>query len=297
MIPNGLTSSVINRASLGGGYVRVCDCRLITTVGEEAEAVFARTYPAVHRHLSGHRDALIKRQDQGRYWWELRSCAYWDRFDRPKLFYQDITWQAQVCYDDRGTLCNNTVYFLPADDLWLMAVLNAPAGWWFAWRKAQHGKDEALRFFTEFVEGFPIPRPSDGQRQAAEAAVRRLIAITDGRHQATHDVLDWLRVEYGVETPSQRLHAVGGLDEEEFVAEVRKLRGRSKPLSPAALRSLRDGYAQSVVPLKALAEEAAALERRLSVAVNEAYGLTAEEVALMWKTAPPRMPVARPAPG
>jgi hypothetical protein len=29
--------------------------------------------------------------------------------------------------------------------------------------------------------------------------------------------------------------------------------------------------------------------------VNEAYGLTPEEVALMWETAPPRMPLAAPA--
>lgn len=37
--------------------------------------------------------------------------------------------------------------------------------------------------------------------------------------------------------------------------------------------------------------EATALERRVAARVNEAYGLTAEEVALMWRTAPPRMPV------
>jgi hypothetical protein len=32
------------------------------------------------------------------------------------------------------------------------------------------------------------------------------------------------------------------------------------------------------------------LERQLSDLVNEAYGLTPDEVALMWQTAPPRMP-------
>ena len=34
MIPSGLTSSVINRASLGGGYVRVRDSGLITAVAQ-----------------------------------------------------------------------------------------------------------------------------------------------------------------------------------------------------------------------------------------------------------------------
>jgi hypothetical protein len=39
------------------------------------------------------------------------------------------------------------------------------------------------------------------------------------------------------------------------------------------------------------AAEAQRLERRLSDLVNQAYGLTPDEVALMWATAPPRMPL------
>jgi hypothetical protein len=38
------------------------------------------------------------------------------------------------------------------------------------------------------------------------------------------------------------------------------------------------------------ATEALALERQINDLVN-AYGLTPEEVKLMWQTAPPRMPV------
>jgi hypothetical protein len=39
-------------------------------------------------------------------------------------------------------------------------------------------------------------------------------------------------------------------------------------------------------------EQAWRAERRVSNLVNQAYGLTPEEVALMWATAPPRMPLA-----
>jgi hypothetical protein len=44
------------------------------------------------------------------------------------------------------------------------------------------------------------------------------------------------------------------------------------------------------VPLQALAAEARGLERQVAELVHAAYGLTPEEVVLMWKTAPPRMP-------
>ena len=42
----------------------------------EARDRFRATYPAIHDHLSQYEDALRKRQDQGRFWWELRACAY-----------------------------------------------------------------------------------------------------------------------------------------------------------------------------------------------------------------------------
>jgi hypothetical protein len=75
------------------------------------------------------------------------------------------------------------------------------------------------------------------------------------------------------------------------VDEVRKRRPKGEGrLTPGALRDLKSGYAEMAGPARQERSEAAGLERRLSDLVNEAYGLTGEEVDLMWKTAPPRMP-------
>jgi hypothetical protein len=56
------------------------------------------------------------------------------------------------------------------------------------------------------------------------------------------------------------------------------------------LRDLKNGFAEMAGPVRQARSEAAGLERRLPDLVNEAYGLTPEEVDLMWKTAPPRVP-------
>ena len=63
----------------------------------------------------------------------------------------------------------------------------------------------------------------------------------------------------------------------------------------AALRALREEYTRSIEPARVLAAEARALEVKISDLVNAAYGLTPDEVRLMWDTAPPRMPIPRPA--
>lgn len=170
----------------------------------EAELEFRQTYPALFTHFDQHRPQLVKRQDQGEHWWELRACAYWDAFDRPKVIYPEITWRAQWCFDTGGMSINNTGYILPASDLWIVAVVNSPALWAFCWRTAQHGKDEALRFIREFVQGIPIPRPTDEARARAEELVKRLIDLKGGRTDGLRALLDWLQSEMTVGTVSNQ---------------------------------------------------------------------------------------------
>ena len=261
-----------------------------TGAGRQAEGVFAAIYPAIHAHLNLYREPLIKRQDQGAHWWELRACAYWDKFNLPKIIYPEITWRAEWCFDDRHLHINNTVYILPTADYWILSVANSPLMWWYAWRNAIHGKDEALRFIREFVQELPICTPTDNHRNPACEATSRLIRSAGEQQAGRRTFLDKLRVDFDIEKPSQKLQDVAALTPEALTAEVQKARGKKKPWTAAQGKALNDAHAESVRPLQRLAAEARQLERRVADLVNAAYGLTPEEVALMWKTAPPRMP-------
>ena len=66
-------------------------------------------------------------------------------------------------------------------------------------------------------------------------------------------------------------------------------RGRKKQA-----KALRDEYTRTIEPARALAAETLAPERTLSDLVNQAYALAPAEIALMWQTAPPRMPIPPP---
>jgi len=67
-------------------------------------------------------------------------------------------------------------------------------------------------------------------------------------------------------------------------------RRKTPPLTAASLAALRAEYTNSIEPARSLAAETLQLERTLSDLINQAYGLTPEEVKLMRNTAPPRMP-------
>lgn len=71
-------------------------------------------------------------------------------------------------------------------------------------------------------------------------------------------------------------------------------KGSKKGLGVADLKRLKDEHTKSVLPLHALAREAERLERQVSDVVNAAFGLTPDDVKLMWDTAPPRMPITAP---
>ncbi|WP_166398170.1 Eco57I restriction-modification methylase domain-containing protein [Rubrobacter marinus] len=258
---------------------------------DNAEEVFQRTYPALHSHMKPLEEKLRKRKDKGRYWWELRSCAYYDAFERPKIMYQEIQFHSQYGLDTSGLLTNNKGFFLSSNNLWIPAVLNSPLMWWHNWRHLPHMKDEALSPVGVLMEKLPIASPTDKTRAEAEDAVGRLVSITRSEQEARRDLLDWLRVEYGVEKPGGKLEDYARLEPDAFVAEVRKRRPKSEgPLTPARLKALRAGYEETAEPVREGRTEAARLEARLSELVNAAYGLTTEEVDLLWSTAPPRMP-------
>lgn len=133
---------------------------------------------------------------------------------------------------------------------------------------------------------------TDPVRSAVELAVRHLIDLTPEQQSGRRAMLDWLRLEFGVEKPSRKLQDVAQLDVDTVAAEVKKARGKKNPLTVADVKRLKQEHTATVTPLQTLEGEALNLEQKVSDLVNAAYGLTPEEVKLMWDTAPPRMPLA-----
>src|SRR5260370_1808727 len=86
-----------------------------TNAGSESEDVFRAAFPSVHAWMKPHEAALRKRQDKGRNWWELRSCAYWDEFEKPKIVYQEIQFHPCYALDDAGRYGNNKTFFIPSN--------------------------------------------------------------------------------------------------------------------------------------------------------------------------------------
>ena len=309
---NALVASDPKSTEIVHPYLRGQDVNRWQSEWEQTWIIFARrgididAYPAVKEHLGLFRQKLEPKPDSwsggewlgrksGSYkWFEIQdSIDYWREFSRPKISYQEIQFHSSYALDSQGFFGNNKTFFVTSEDLYLLAVLNSPLMWWHNWRYLPHMKDEALSPLGFLMEELPIAEPTPAIRKACESAVRRLIEITASQQQTRRTVLDWLRVEYAIEKPGNKLQTLTRLDSDGFVAEVKKIRGTKLPLTAASLQGLREEYLRSIEPARLLAAETLKLERELSDLVNQAYGLTTAEIALMWQTAPPRMPLPK----
>ena len=152
-------------------------------------------------------------------------------------------------------------------------------------------KDEALsNDGTKFLL-LPFRCPPTEMSDDASVAVSDLMARNEEVRAAAANIHDWLRIEFGLDRPGRVLEKPERLDADGFAAAVRATLPRRRQLSAAEVARLKREHAETIMPARQAAAEAQRLERRLSDLVNGAYGLTPEEVALMWATAPPRMPL------
>jgi type I restriction-modification system DNA methylase subunit len=264
-------------------------------------------YPAIKSYLEEHRDKLEPRpkniskeawngRKPGSFkWYEIQDAIdYWQFFEEPKIIYQEIQFHSAFSYDASGLYTNNKAFILPTSDLYLFGVLNSPLLWWHNWRYLPHMKDEALTPSGYLVQSFPIAPPTDEIRSQVEPIVTRLIEITKTNQESVREVLDWLRMEQSIEKLGNKLEDFASLDCDQFVQEIKKRKPKDSGLNPKALKEIREVYNDYAPKIQTHRAEALSLEIQLSDLVNQAYGLTPEEIDLMWKTAPPRMPIPNP---
>ncbi len=155
-------------------------------------------------------------------------------------------------------------------------------------------KDEALSNDGDKFALLPIaPVVNADSHHCAELSTGS-ISLESSVRQSDADIADWLRHEMTLNSIPMALRQASLLDSDTFVAAVRAALPRRQSLTPTQLRQLRDAFAETAEPARTARGELLAHERALAAMVERAYGLTDEDIALMWRTAPPRMPLPPP---
>ncbi len=146
----------------------------------DAEKCFREAYPSIFEWFSRPdvSQKLKERDDQGKFYWELRSCTYWDKFFKPKVISTKISSQPTFAVDTEGYTLANTSYFFQTDrPHFCAAVLNSTVGDYLARQTFASKQGGFYEVQPSALEKFPIPDASPAQTGLIDTAV---LAIMSG---------------------------------------------------------------------------------------------------------------------
>jgi type I restriction-modification system DNA methylase subunit len=94
-------------------------------VATEYDLDIREKYSGIYNHLEQYKEKLIKRQDKGANYWNLRACDYYDKLEKPKLIYYHTALTHGFYFDTEGYYISANCYFIANADKYLQCVLNS----------------------------------------------------------------------------------------------------------------------------------------------------------------------------
>ena len=133
---------------------------------DEAENIFAQTYSAIYNRFNepALRKSLIKRDDKGVYFWELRSCIYWNEFETPKIVMGRFMNKPTYAYDEENFFHNDALYCIPNATKFMAAILNSLVSWWFLQRYCTDLQNGYLQALLQYQALIPIPEATEEKK-------------------------------------------------------------------------------------------------------------------------------------
>lgn len=245
-----------------------------------------RHYPAIAEWLAPFENQAKKRTDKGEFWWELRACAYYDEFEKPKIIYPVISQGAKFLVDNTKSFTNDKIFILPIRDNYLLGLLNSNLFWFHLLGQcsALRGGNWRLILQAIYINQIPIPveKPTDSQKteiaslaeqcqQSAELRYQKQAAI----HRRIADLCPAKR------TPKFNTKLKNGwtLAFEDFRKEVKKCFRADIP--QAKRNEWETLLSAEKAAIEQLNQQIIQLEQQLNQKVYALFGLTEAEIKLV----------------
>lgn len=180
-------------------------------------------YNEIATHLLKFESKLKKRSDQGQYWWELRSCSYYDEFEKPKLLLPDISKEGNFVFDlnEHYTLVN-TAYIIGNADLFLLGILNSKLITFFYKRISPEVRGGYLRFIYQYISLIPIAVASNDYKLKFGAIVENVQSMHVLKKTLIDKLVRHIDYSYNLDKISKKLENWHELSFGDFMKELNK---------------------------------------------------------------------------
>jgi hypothetical protein len=263
-----------------------------TNAGPRAEQVFADTYPSLHRHMLKFETQLKGRKDNIRFWWELRSCAYWHQIFVPRIEWPDITNQPRFTITHSSGVIGDTAFIVPGEDYFLLGILASWTTWFFISKTAQPLRLRSdrwqYRLKAQYMGHIPIPNASADDREAISRLAQTCCSLGRERYLGQVAFQKRLLQSFGPESDgklNQKAEAWWERSFNELGAALKtSFKLKANPMkSPKVADEWEPYFEQKQKTNTDLTNQLAAAEAELNDRVYRLFNLTPEEIRLLQK--------------
>jgi len=134
-------------------------------------------YTAIRKWLSNYQSALEKRWNKGNYWYELRSCAYYDLFETPKIVWGNLSTKASFAYDENSYYVNAPACILPTSSKYVLGILNSKLMSYFLKSTCAERQGGFIEQKPVYVSRIPIKKPTSSEEEMVTKLVDKILSL------------------------------------------------------------------------------------------------------------------------
>ena len=248
-------------------------------------------FPDIFKHLIPFSERAKKRYDKGDYWWELRNCAYYDLFEKPKIIFPNLQNSNKFCYDSEGTYVNAPAVFLPSNSLKLLCILNSKIVWEFLKSICVVRSGGYIEVKPQYFEQIPIPEFEDDDIFNLKAS--NIISYVDDFQKLDKKFKNYFSASLSLNKLPRKLENWYQLDFGDFIKELNKaikatnkerVKQEQEPI--ATLTKLdemdwMDAFNTKKKEAQDLQTQITQTEAEIDQMVYKLYGLTQDEIDII----------------
>jgi hypothetical protein len=262
--------------------------------GNTAEYKFnflKKDFPKITSHLEQFKERAIKRYDQGDYWWELRNCAYYDLFEKPKIIFPNLQNSNKFCLDEDGFFVCAPAVFLPIKSKTLLCILNSKIVWEFLKSICVVRSGGYIEVKPQYFEQIPIPEFKN--EEAFEIKAINIISYVDESQRLDNKFQTYLKQKFQLEKLIKKLQNWHELAFGDFIKELNKaVKTSNKQRLKDSLQEVPtltnkdefewlDLFEENKQKAQALQTQINQTDKEIDAMVYELYGLTEDEIKIV----------------
>lgn len=239
-------------------------------------------YPAVFEYLLKFEEKLIKRQDKGLNYWNLRSCDYYAELEKPKLIYYHTAVTHNFYYDTEGYYISANCYFIANADRYLQCVLNSKLfncvkKYLFpAFGDSENGG--RVRLDANKMVKLPIKKVSEDLKLEFSKEAEKITIFSNQLQEQSQKFQRTIQRKFELNDLPKKLQDWYLLSYADFIKELAKKKIKLSLSQEAEWEEYFTTEAKKVIEIKTQID---VTDKAIDAMVYELYGLSEEEIEIV----------------